>query len=256
MNQYPIMNDSDSNHPSFTPHQLCTVCQNLSFELHFEKACPSLNCEAKAIPLFAPLHSLPVPHHSSLTALELSASRGCHLCCLLWSGLQSASRIPSKYHSPCSGVLLFFQCSPRFHHALPNSEHILAVCKERVAEFPVDELPETRCDDDGYLDGGFVFEGVSERALKFRAICMKEEEEESDAPEIKPWERLRVGEYYDVFGIRDDDWLCRLHPTNKPSRSKTDKKRWVCSKYFSGCTYPIHLDCKHLIHFSLIDPRL
>lgn len=157
-----------------TAHQLCTLCQNLSFELHETlhgaESCPIPGCEANTLHLSSSLHSPPTPHYQSLDVLEESAAKGCHLCCLLSAGLRSASRIRTKLSTLTSGIVLYFGCdttSPAWDEV---SENITAIYGDAVACFQVVALPDSQCSDPAFVDFNH------DRAIKFRTACLVNED--------------------------------------------------------------------------------
>lgn len=155
-------------------HNLCDRCRHLSFSLHEAELCERLNCENKSVTVKSvSLHSNLILHYPNLGALEASSRSGCHLCSLINAGLQSASRMPTRWRITLQeGVFVWFECRTSSAPYKRVTEDLYATCGSAVASFEVGTLPKTYCTDYGFYDKQALYMDRDEGSVKFRTVCM------------------------------------------------------------------------------------
>lgn len=164
-------------------NELCTTCQQLSFQLHLEKACKALGCTVKLL-CYVSLHSAPVLHSQSIVVLRCAAHKGCHLCSLLLVALESSSRIRTDHRGEADdAVYVIFNCSNTGERYV--TEEIIATCGNMIAVLPVTAVPRSRCDDPNFLSefrGHYRYNyGLEDaRHVKFRAIYTRRDNAVND----------------------------------------------------------------------------
>ncbi|KAF2833993.1 hypothetical protein CC86DRAFT_377051 [Ophiobolus disseminans] len=151
-------------------HQLCQQCQQLHFSLHDKELCTSLGCEVKSLKFdLAPLHSELVQLHATWEELDASSEAGCHLYTLRAAGLRFAASTSTRDIGPQSAAIwLAFGRRTMSFGEIEVSEYLFAKYGRVVAEFEVDIVPRTRCDDPEFF--GESNDPFGNRNILFQAV--------------------------------------------------------------------------------------